>query len=74
MMYTGQLDIIVAIPLTEAFLMTVEWSGQEDYKKAGKLIWRVNPGDKEVAGYVRQVNDFYQVRLCGTCHAWLSLK
>lgn len=62
MMYTGQLDIIVAIPLTEAFLMTVPWDGLDDYKTTKRMIWRVNPDDKEVAGYVRQVNNFYQVK------------
>ena len=61
MMYTGQLDIIVAIPLTEAFLMTVEWDGLEEYKNADRMVWRVDPSDTEVAGYVRQVHSFYQV-------------
>ena len=61
MMYTGQLDIIVAIPLTEAFLMTVPWSGLDDYKIAKRMVWRINPEDREVAGYVRQVGKFYQV-------------
>jgi len=61
MMYTGQLDIIVAIPLTEAFLQTVPWSGLDRYKKAERSVWRVNAADKEVAGYVRHVDNFYQV-------------
>jgi vitellogenic carboxypeptidase-like protein len=60
-MYTGQLDIIVAIPLTEAFLLTVDWNGLDKYKQADRMIWRVNPSDAEVAGYVRQVDTFYQV-------------
>lgn len=62
-MYTGQLDIIVAIPLTEAFLMTVPWKGLAEYKKADRLVWKINPNDKEVAGYVRQVGSFYQVSM-----------
>ena len=61
MMYTGQLDLIVGVPLTEAFLMSTKWSGSEMYAKADRLIWRMNPNDKEVAGYVRQVKNFYQV-------------
>ncbi|KAL4222442.1 hypothetical protein ACF0H5_018481 [Mactra antiquata] len=68
MMYTGQLDIIVAIPLTEAFLMTVPWKGLDDYKKAERFVWRIHPNDKEVAGYVRQVNTFYQVIVRGGGH------
>ena len=61
-MYTGQLDIIVAIPLTEAFLMTVPWSGLDQYKRASRLVWKIKDTDKEVAGYVRQVKNFYQVQ------------
>ncbi|XP_053373156.1 probable serine carboxypeptidase CPVL isoform X2 [Mercenaria mercenaria] len=68
MMYTGQLDIIVAIPLTEAFLMTVPWSGLEQYKAAGRLVWRIHSNDTEVAGYVRNVNNFYQVIVRGGGH------
>ena len=62
-MYTGQLDIIVAIPLTETFLMTVPWDGLAQYKAAERIIWKINPTDKEVAGYVRQVKNFYQVSI-----------
>ncbi|XP_025093582.1 probable serine carboxypeptidase CPVL [Pomacea canaliculata] len=61
MIYNGQLDIIIAVPLTEAWLQTVEWSGLPRYKTADRLIWKVNPSDSEVAGYVRQVDNFYQV-------------
>ena len=61
-MYTGQLDIIVAIPLTEAFLMTVPWKGLDQYKIADRLVWKISDTDKEVAGYVRQVGEFYQVQ------------
>lgn len=63
MIYNGQLDIIIAVPLTEAWLQTVEWSGLPRYKTADRLIWKVNPSDSEVAGYVRQVDNFYQVCL-----------
>ena len=47
--------------MTEAFLLTVPWSGAQKYKQADRLIWKVNPSDTEVAGYVRQVGGFYQV-------------
>nr|XP_032630767.1 probable serine carboxypeptidase CPVL isoform X3 [Chelonoidis abingdonii] len=62
LLYNGQLDIIVAAPLTERFLPTVPWSKVEEYKSAERLIWRIHPLDKEVAGYVRQAGEFYQVR------------
>ncbi|XP_067648755.1 probable serine carboxypeptidase CPVL isoform X3 [Haliotis asinina] len=68
LIYNGQLDIIIAVPLTEAWLQTVPWKGLEEYKKAPKLIWKVNPNDTEVAGYVRQVGNFYQVIVRGAGH------
>ena len=61
LLYNGQLDFIVGGPLTERFLQVLKWSGQEDYLKADRTIWRI--GDK-VAGYVRQVGKFMQVRTC----------
>lgn len=62
LMYSGQLDVIVAAPLTERFLLTVNWTGAADYRTAPRFHWKVQPGDTEVAGYVRQVKEFYQVR------------
>ncbi|XP_060078674.1 probable serine carboxypeptidase CPVL [Ylistrum balloti] len=61
MFYNGQLDIIVAVPLTEAFLMSTDWPGQQKYKEEERLIWKVNPSDQEVAGYVRVVENLQQV-------------
>lgn len=61
MFYNGQLDIIIPVPMTEAFLLTVPWSGLQKYLAADRMIWKVNPSDREVAGYVRQVGNFYQV-------------
>ncbi|KAL8558528.1 hypothetical protein ACOMHN_038852 [Nucella lapillus] len=61
MIYNGQLDIIIAVPLTEAWLQTVPWTGLEEYKKSDRGVWKINPSDSEVAGWVRQVGNFYQV-------------
>ena len=63
MIYNGQLDIIIAVPLTEVWLQTVQWKGLVDYKNAQRLIWKINPSDSEVAGWVRQVDNFFQVCL-----------
>lgn len=68
LMYSGQLDVIVAAPLTERFLPTVPWSKVEDYKNAERRYWKVRPSDTEVAGYVRQAGDFYQVIIRGGGH------
>lgn len=60
-MYSGQLDVIVAAPLTERFLPTVNWTGADEYKQAERYYWKVQPSDTEIAGYIRQVEEFYQV-------------
>lgn len=62
LIYSGQLDVIVAAPLTERFLPTVNWTGADEYKKTERFPWKVQPSDTEVAGYVRQVKEFFQVR------------
>ncbi|KAI0226670.1 putative serine carboxypeptidase CPVL [Lamellibrachia satsuma] len=68
MLYTGQLDVIVALPLTEAMLQTVAWSGLDQYQHTKRKVWRVQPDDTEVAGYVRNVKSFYQVLVRGGGH------
>ncbi|XP_024124233.1 probable serine carboxypeptidase CPVL [Oryzias melastigma] len=68
LMYSGQLDVIVAAPLTEKFLLTVNWTGAAEYKSAPRFHWKLQPGDTDVAGYVRQVGEFYQVIIRGGGH------
>ncbi|KAG7469698.1 hypothetical protein MATL_G00131650 [Megalops atlanticus] len=68
LIYSGQLDVIVAAPLTERFLPTVPWSGADEYKQAERFYWKIQPNDKEVAGYVRQVGEFFQVVVRGGGH------
>ena len=59
-MYNGQLDVIVGAPLTERFLQVLEWSGKSKYLKAEKKVWKIGT---DVAGYVRAVDNFYQVSI-----------
>ncbi|KAM3822176.1 putative serine carboxypeptidase CPVL isoform 3-T6 [Vipera latastei] len=68
LLYNGQLDIIVAAPLTERFLPTVPWGKVKEYKNAERIVWRIHNKDPEVAGYVRQVGEFYQVIVRGGGH------
>ncbi|XP_066441741.1 probable serine carboxypeptidase CPVL [Eleutherodactylus coqui] len=68
LMYNGQLDVIVAAPLTERFLQTVPWSKLEEYKKAKRSVWKIRPTDTEVAGYVRVAGEFAQVIVRGGGH------
>lgn len=50
LIYNGQLDIIVAYPLTESYLQRLKFSGSDEYKTAKRMIWKV---DGEIAGYVK---------------------
>lgn len=52
LIYNGQLDIIVAYPLTVNFLKNLNWCGSPDYKTAQRNIWRVNG---QIAGYSKTV-------------------
>lgn len=49
--YNGQLDIIVAYPLTLNYLQKLKFKKAEEYKNAKREIWCV---DGEVAGYKKQ--------------------
>ncbi|KAI2801658.1 hypothetical protein BLOT_009472 [Blomia tropicalis] len=68
MLYSGQLDIIVAAPLTENFIQKLEWKGAGKYLRAPKKIYRVTPSDPNVAGYVRQADNLYQVIIRNAGH------
>ena len=49
-------------PLTERFLLVLNWDGAAAYRQADRHVWKIKSTDTEVAGFVRQVNDFTQVR------------
>ncbi|XP_075811448.1 putative serine carboxypeptidase CPVL isoform X2 [Microtus pennsylvanicus] len=68
LLYNGQLDIIVAAALTERSLMAMDWKGSKEYKKAQRKVWKIFKSDNDVAGYVRQVDKFYQVIVRGGGH------
>lgn len=58
LIYNGQLDIIVAYPLTENYLKNLLFSGADDYKTAKRYIWRV---DNDVAGYAKHAGNLTEV-------------
>ncbi|XP_066485018.1 LOW QUALITY PROTEIN: probable serine carboxypeptidase CPVL [Tiliqua scincoides] len=68
LLYNGQLDILVGPPLTERFLPSVPWTKVEEYKNANRTVWKIDPKDSEVAGYVRQAGEFYQDIVRGAGH------
>jgi vitellogenic carboxypeptidase-like protein len=68
LLYSGQLDVIVALPLTEQMIETINWKYAADYQRGKRIVWKVRPDDVEVAGYVRRAHDFYQVAIRGSGH------
>ncbi|KAH7963026.1 hypothetical protein HPB52_019289 [Rhipicephalus sanguineus] len=67
LIYNGQLDIIIAYPLTDNFVSTIPWSGKEAFEKAERKIWK-RPDGNSVAGYVRKVGNFTQVLVRNAGH------
>ncbi len=65
MVYSGQLDIIIAWPLTESFLTSLKWSGAGKYLVKDRKKWTV---DGELAGYVKEVDNLTQVLVRNAGH------
>lgn len=65
LIYNGQLDIIVAYPLTENYLRNLEWTGAEKYKTAPRNLWWVG---KELAGYTKTVDNLTEVLVRNAGH------
>lgn len=65
MVYNGQLDIIIAYPLTENFVNSMDWKHAAEFKNATRHIWRVADN---VAGYVKEAQNFLQVMVRDAGH------
>ncbi|CAH1988617.1 unnamed protein product [Acanthoscelides obtectus] len=65
LLYTGQLDIIVAYPLTLNFLKHVEFRDIQKYHKAQRKIWYVG---RELAGYSKNAGNFTEVLVRNAGH------
>lgn len=63
--YNGQLDIIVAYPLTVNYLHNLKFKGSELYKINKRHIWRV---DGEIAGYVKEANNLVEILVRNAGH------
>lgn len=68
LIYSGQLDVIIGAALTETMLPTIPWSGQEQFERTDKKVWRVNSADPEVAGYVQQFSRLTYAVVRGAGH------
>uniref|UniRef100_A0A146LT64 Carboxypeptidase n=2 Tax=Lygus hesperus TaxID=30085 RepID=A0A146LT64_LYGHE len=65
LIYNGQLDIIVAYPLTLSFLQRLKWSGADEYKIAPRKPWMVG---QDLAGYSKTVKGFTELLVRNAGH------
>ncbi|BES90578.1 Carboxypeptidase [Nesidiocoris tenuis] len=65
LLYNGQLDIIVAYPLTMSFVKTLKWSGAAAYAKASRELWYV---ENELAGFHKTVGNFTEILVRNAGH------
>ncbi|XP_030557784.1 venom serine carboxypeptidase [Drosophila novamexicana] len=63
--YSGQLDIIVAYPLTRNYLQKLKFRDAAKYKIAPREIWRI---DGEVAGYVKHAGHLVEIMVRNAGH------
>ncbi|XP_053965191.1 venom serine carboxypeptidase [Anastrepha ludens] len=63
--YSGQLDIIVAYPLTRNYLNHLKFADADKYKIAERRIWRV---DNEIAGYVKHAGRLIEILVRNAGH------
>lgn len=65
LIYNGQLDIIVAYPLTINYLKQLQFSSADEYKKAERHLWLV--GD-ELAGYSKTAGNLTEILVRNAGH------
>jgi len=70
LIYNGQLDIIIAVPLTMAWVGELTWSGTDELRQAERKVWKVADSDPEIAGYVKTANNnrFFLVTIRNAGH------
>lgn len=59
LLYNGQLDIIVTPVFTEKMISVMQWNKKNNYLAAERKIWKVSPDDNQVAGYIKEANNFH---------------
>ncbi|XP_034951298.1 venom serine carboxypeptidase [Chelonus insularis] len=65
LIYNGQLDIIVAYPLTENYLKHLNWPKANEWQKATRKVWKVK---NEIAGYAKTVGYLTEVLVRNAGH------
>jgi len=64
--YSGQLDLIVGGPLTDAFLNSIVWPGRDAFRSSKREVWR--GVDDQVQGYKRSGGNLTQVIIRNAGH------
>lgn len=65
LIYNGQLDIIVAYPLTVNYLLNLDWPGAKEYKSAARKQWWIK---NDLAGYSKTVGNLTEVLVRNAGH------
>lgn len=65
LIYNGQLDIIVAYPLTVNYLKNLNFGSSQEYMTARRHLWQV---DNELAGYVKTAGNLTEVLVRNAGH------
>ncbi|GAB6021026.1 hypothetical protein CHUAL_003663 [Chamberlinius hualienensis] len=68
LLYNGQLDVVCAYYLTINMVDSLRWKGAAKYRNAKRHIWRVDPADKQIAGYVKNVDNFWEIMVRNAGH------
>ncbi|GAB6024727.1 hypothetical protein CHUAL_009859 [Chamberlinius hualienensis] len=68
LLYSGQVDVIVPYYISLNMIYTLNWKGSEDYKNATRQIWKVASADNEVAGYVKEAQNFKEILVRSAGH------
>jgi len=65
LIYSGQLDIIIATPLTLNMINSLQWKGKDDFMKAERKKWMI---DSDLAGYSTTAGNFTFLLVRGAGH------
>ncbi|KAJ4460845.1 hypothetical protein PAPYR_2664 [Paratrimastix pyriformis] len=60
-LYNGQYDLIVAPATTAGMLSSLPWVGTTSFLQQPMRIWKVDPADGEIAGYVRSFKNLQYI-------------
>jgi len=68
LLYNGNMDFIVHPTLTEYFITTIQWDGIPYLYNSPRIIWKIPSDNVNIAGYVKQYKNFYQITVRNAGH------